>query len=144
MLRFLGLLVLLIMAFGLGYVTGQLPLHPLTEKVRELSRNVLDTTLGMEHNLRRRKGLLDAKGHLVDAKMHVMDRNYGSASREMAEVVDALEQAIQGTRDAAGAARMRSIVGEVREARLELSMGKRLPHGRIDTLQREVDDLLSD
>lgn len=144
MLRFLGLLVLLIMAFGLGYVTGQLPLHPLTEKVRELSRNVLDTTLGMEYNLRRKKGLLDAKGHLVDARVHVMDRNYGSAGREMAEVVDALEQAIQGTRDTAAAARVRSVVGEVREARLELSLGKRVSHGQIEKLQREVDNLLSD
>ena len=144
MLRFLGLVVLLVMAFGLGYVTGQLPLHPLTEKVRELSRNVLDTTLGMEHNLRRKKGLLDAKGHLVDARVHIMDRNYGSAGREMAEVIDALEQAIQGARDTAAAARIRSVAGEVREVRLELSMGKRLPQGQIDKLQREVDVLLSD
>ena len=143
MLRFLGLLVLLALAFGLGYVTGQLPLHPLTEKVRELSRNVLDTTLGMEHSLRRKQGLLDAKGHLIDAKMHVLDRNYGSAGKEMAEAVDALEQAIQGTRDAESSSKIRSVAGRVREARLELTLGKKLPPTRLESLQREVDNLLS-
>ncbi len=142
MLRFLGLLVLLAATFALGYVTGQLPLNPLTEKVRELSRNVLDTTLGMEYDLRRRQGLLEAKAHLIQAKAHLLDRNYGSAGKELAEAVDALEQAIQGAKDSAVAAKLRTVSGQVREARLELTIGKKLAPSAIDDLQGALDILL--
>ena len=73
MLRFLGLLVLISLAFAAGYVFGQLPLKPLTEKVRELSKNVMDTTLGIERDLRRRQGLVDAKARLVQAKLDLAE-----------------------------------------------------------------------
>lgn len=142
MLRFLGLLVLLSLTFGLGYMMGQLPLNPLTERVRELSKNVLDTTLGMERDLRRRQGLVDAKARLVQAKVDLVDRNYGNASKELVETIDALEQAIQGTRDPAGINRIRALSTQVREAKLELTMGKKLGPSKIDELQRELDSLL--
>lgn len=142
MLRFIGLLVLLAASFALGYMTGQLPLHPLSEKVRELSKNVLDTTLGLERDLRQRQGLIDAKGHLVQAKAHLADHNYGSAGRELAESVDALEQALQGGKDQTTLGRIRALSGEARELKLELSMGKKIPPARVDELQKELDQLL--
>lgn len=142
MLRFLGLLVLLAIAFGLGYMMGQLPLHPLTEKVRELSKNVMDTTLGVERDLRRRQGLVEAKAHLVQAKAHLVDRNYGSAGKELAESVDALEEALQGTKDSTGMGRIRTLMGQARELKLELSIGKKIVPGKIDDLQKDLDNLL--
>jgi hypothetical protein len=68
MLRFLGLSVLLIGAFALGYAWGKRPPADLERTVRDLSRNVMDTTMGIERDFRRREGLLNAKARIVQAK----------------------------------------------------------------------------
>jgi hypothetical protein len=142
MLRFLGLLVLMSLAFAAGYVFGQLPLKPLTEKVRELSKNVMDTTLGIERDLRRRQGLVDAKARLVQAKLDLAERNYGNAGKELAETIDALEQALHGTREPATSARLRTLATQAKEVRLELTMGKKFGPSKLDEIQKELDGLL--
>lgn len=142
MLRFLGLLVLISLSFAAGYVFGQLPLKPLTEKVRELSKNVMDTTLGIERDLRRRHGLVDAKARLVQAKLELADRNYGNATKELAETIDAMEQALHGTREPAASARLRTLVAQIKEVRLELTVGKKFGPGKLDGIQKELDELL--
>jgi hypothetical protein len=142
MLRFLGLLVLMSLAFAAGYVFGQLPLKPLTEKVRELSKNVMDTTLGIERDLRRRQGLVDAKARLVQAKLDLAERNYGNAGKELAETIDALEQALHGTREPATSARLRTLTTQAKEVRLELTMGKKFGPAKLDEIQKELDGLL--
>src|SRR5687767_2163581 len=98
MLKFLGLFVLLAVAFGLGYYTGQQPVSDLRKTVTDLSRNVLDTTAGIERNIRARQGLVDAKSQVIQAKSDLFDRNYGSAARTLANVIGNLERA----RDTAG------------------------------------------
>jgi hypothetical protein len=142
MLRFLGLLVLISLAFAAGYVFGQLPLKPLTEKVRELSKNVMDTTLGIERDLRRRQGLVDAKARLVQAKLDLAERNYGNAGKQLADMIDAMEQALHGTREPAASARLRALVAEVKEVRLELTMGEKFGPVKLDGIQKELDELL--
>lgn len=142
MLRFLGLLVMLAGSFGLGYMTGQMPLHPLSEKVRELSRNVLDTTLGMERGLRQRQGLLDAKAHLVQAKMHLVDHNYGYAGKELGDAIEAFNHAIQGAQDSTAGGKIRALSHHAGELQGDLSSGKKLVPGKLDTLHRDLDDLL--
>ena len=142
MLRFFGLLVLMSLAFAAGYVFGQLPLKPLTEKVRELSKNVMDTTLGIERDLRRRQGLVDAKARLVQAKLDLAERNYGTAGKELAETIDALEQALHGTRESAASGRLRELVTRVKEVRLELTVGKKFGPAKLDEIQKELDGLL--
>lgn len=142
MLRFLGLIVLLAGSFGLGYMTGQMPLHPLSEKVRELSRNVLDTTLGMERGLRQRQGLLDAKAHLVQAKAHLVDHNYGYAGKELGEAVEAFNQVMQSARDTSAGGTIRALSHHAGELQGDLSSGKKLAPAKLDTLHRDLDDLL--
>lgn len=142
MLRFLGLLVLISLAFAAGYVFGQLPLKPLTEKVRELSKNVMDTTLGIERDLRRRQGLVDAKARLVQAKLDLAERNYGNAGKQLAETIDAMEQTLPGIREPATSARLRALVAQVKEVRLELTVGKKFGPAKLDGIQKELDELL--
>ena len=74
MVKFLAVLLLLAGAFGAGYYLGQRPVGTLQRTVAELqqslkdvSRNVLDTTLGIERDLRKRQGLVDAKSRLVQS-----------------------------------------------------------------------------
>ncbi len=149
MIKFVGILVVLGAAFGLGYFVGQLPMSEknstidnLKSQMTNLSRNVVDTTMGIPASLRSRQGLLDAKSKLIQAKSDLLDRNYGNASKELAEAADLLDQAGQAERDSGKTATLKAMAGKAREAKLELSMGKTVPRARLDEIQKELDGYL--
>ncbi|MFO0774156.1 MAG: hypothetical protein U0172_05785 [Nitrospiraceae bacterium] len=142
MLRFIGLLVVVAGAFGLGYVTGQMPVNPLSDRVKELSKQLVEKTLGAERDFRNRQGLLDAKAHLLQAKLHVIDRNFGTATKELDESIEALDHAAQGAHDGAASGRIRSLALQIREVKAELAGGKKIAPGRLDELHRGLDSLL--
>ncbi|MGH7233393.1 MAG: hypothetical protein ACREJU_18835 [Nitrospiraceae bacterium] len=141
MLKFLGLLVLLALAFTAGYFTGQRPLGDLRKTVADLSRNVLDTTAGMERTLRARQGLVDAKSQMVQAKSDLFDRNYGSAARALGEVVINLERARDAGTKNGHISDMNVLITKIRDTRQELAAGKMVARTRLDDIQKEVDAL---
>ena len=143
MLRFLGLLVLLAGAFGLGYMYGTRPLGNLEQTVKDVSRNVLDSTMGIERDLRRRQGLVDAKARIVQAKSDLFQKNTNDAAKELAEAVDSLESATRGGKQVDPLVQVRELTGKIRQMRLDLSQGKKIPASRLDEIQKEVDALLS-
>jgi hypothetical protein len=150
MIKFVGMLVVLGTAFGLGYFVGQRPISELNSTIdtlksqmANLSRNVVDTTLGIPGNLRSRQGLLDAKSRLIQAKSDLLDRNYGNAAKELAEAADSLDNAGQSERHSGRTAIFKALAGKTREAKLELSMGKTLSRARLDEIQKEVDGYLA-
>ena len=149
MVKFVGILVVLGAAFGLGYFVGQLPMSEknstidnLKSQMTNLSRNVVDTTMGIPASLRSRQGLLDAKSRLIQAKSDLLDRNYGNASKELTAAADLLDQAGQAERDSGKTATLKAMAGKAREVKLELSMGKTVPRARLDEIQKEVDGYL--
>jgi hypothetical protein len=143
MLRFLGTLVLLAGAFGLGYMYGTRPLGNFEQTVKDVSRNVLDTTMGIERDLRRRQGLVDAKARIVQAKSDLFQKHTNDAAKELAEAVDSLENATRGGKQADPNVQVRELTGKIRQMRLDLSQGKKIPASTLDEIQKEVDDLLS-
>ncbi|WP_447598946.1 hypothetical protein [Nitrospira sp. Nam80] len=143
MLRFLGMIVLLLGAFALGYAWGKRPLADLEHTVKELSRNVVDTTLGIERDLRRRQGLIDAKARIVQAKSDLFNRNPATAAKELAEAIDSLENTTQGVKSVDPTAQTRELAAKLRQVRLEVSQGKKGTTGRLDEIQKELDALLN-
>jgi hypothetical protein len=150
MKKFMGVLLLVIGAFGAGYYFGQRPVGTLQQTVsdlqqalKDLSRNALDTTLGIERDLRRRQGLVDAKSRLVQTKADLFDRNFGDAAKELGEAVEALEAATTGVKSDASTEAVRDLVGSMREVRLEIAMGKPVPLKKLDELQHRMDQLLN-
>ncbi len=150
MAKFLAVLLLLAGAFGAGYYLGQRPVGTLQRTVAELqqslkdvSRNVLDTTLGIERDLRKRQGLVDAKSRLVQAKAHLVDRNFGDAAKELAEAVAAVEAAAKGVKSDTATNPLRDIAGSLREVKLEIVTGKQVSMKKLDELQQRMDQLLN-
>lgn len=143
MLKSLGFLVLLGTAFGLGYYVGQRPVSELRQTIADLSRSVLDTTLGLERNLRMHQGLVDAKSRVIQAKSDLLDRNFGNAARELSEAVEHLEKAAGAEREGRRASQIRPLVSKTREAQEELSKGKTVPRAVLDGIQKELDGLLA-
>ncbi len=150
MLKFIGVVLLVLGAFASGYYFGQRPVGTLQQTVadlqqslKDLSRNVLDTTLGIERDLRRRQGLVDAKARVVQAKANLFDRNFGDAAKELGEAVDALEATTKGGKSDDANNAVRELAGLIREVRLEIAMGKSVPLKKLDEIQRRLDQLLN-
>ncbi len=143
MVKLLGWLVLLAAVFASGYYVGQRPIGELKKNVTDLSRNIMDTTLGLERTMRLRQGLVDGKAQVIEAKSELLDRNFGNAAKNLAEAVEELEKASGAERDAGRSQKVRPLIAKVKEAQLELSMGKAIPKARLDEIQKELDALLA-
>jgi hypothetical protein len=150
MAKFLVVVVLLGGAFGTGYYLGQRPVGTLQRTVAELqqslkdvSRNVLDTTLGIERDLRRRQGLVEAKSRLVQAKAHFTDRNFGDAAKELGAAVETVEAITKGAKPDHSTNALRDMAGSLREAKLDMVTGKPMSLKKLDELQQRMDQLLS-
>lgn len=142
MLRFIGLLVLLAVSFGFGYLWGKQPANNLEQTVKDFSRNMMDTTLGIERDFHRRQSLVDAKGRVIQAKAELFSKNNSSASKELAEAVTLLEPMLRGEKQVDPQVQMRDLTTKIRELRLELSLGKKVPLTKFDEIQKELDLLL--
>ena len=142
MLRFIGLLMLLALSFGFGYLWGQQPANNLEQTVRDFSRNVVDTTLGIERDLHRRQSLVDAKSNVVQAKADIYNKNTADAAKELADALNSLELVTRGGKQVDPNASVKELAGKIRELRLELSLGKKVPATKLDDIQKELDLLL--
>jgi len=150
MVKFLCFVLLLVGAFGAGYYLGQRPVGTLQRHVAELqqslkdvSRNVVDTTVEIERDLRRRQVLVEAKSKLVQAKAHVADRNFGDAVRGLTDVTDALESISRGVIVNSSTNALRDYAGSLKEVKAELAMGRSVPMKKLDELQYRLDQLLN-
>ena len=150
MWKFIAVLILTAASFGLGFYFGQRPVGTLQHTVSNLqqslkdtSRNILDMTMGIERDLRRRQGLLDAKSRVVQAKSELFDRHLGEAAKQLGVAADTLDNATKGVKQEESILAMRALTGTLREVRLDLSMGKSVSIKKLDEIQREVDRQLN-
>src|SRR5881396_1246787 len=81
MLRFLGMLTIVGLAFACGIYIGRQGPETLLHKAKQLSSQVLASTNTLERNLSLRTGLVNAKERLVQAKSELLDKNSGRPSR---------------------------------------------------------------
>jgi len=150
MWKFIAALVLAAGSFALGFYFGQRPVGTLQQTVLDLqqslkttSRDIFDTTMGIERDLRRRQGLIDTKSRVVQAKSELFDKNFGEAAKQLGEAADTLENATKGAKQDESILAARALTGTLREVRLELSMGKPVSIKKLDEIQREIDRQLN-
>lgn len=150
MWKFIGILALAVASFGLGYYFGQRPAGTLGQTVSELqqtakekSRDMLDTAMGIQRDLRRRETLLDTKARVVQAKSELFDKNFGEAAKQLAEAVTAIEEATKGAKKDDQTKSLKSIADQLQEVRLELSLGKAVPMKRLDEVLHTIDQQLN-
>lgn len=150
MWKFIGIVMLAVASFGMGFYFGQRPVGTLEQTVgdlqqslKQMSRNVLDTTVGIEQDLRRRQALLDTKARVVQAKSELFDKNFGEAAKQLAEAVNALEQATKGGKKDDQTKALKGIADSLQECRLELSMGKTVAMKKLDEVLHHIDRQLN-
>jgi hypothetical protein len=150
MWKFVAVLVLAAVSFGLGLYFGQRPVGTLPQTVSDLqhslkdtSRSIIDTTMGIERDLRRRQGLIEAKSRVVQAKSELFDKHLGEAAKQLGEASETLDNVTKGAKQDESILALRALTGTLQEVRLELSMGKPVSIKRLDEIQREVDRQLN-
>ena len=150
MWKFLAILSLTAASFGLGFYFGQRPVGTLQhtvsnlqQSVKDTSRNILDMTMGIERDLRRRQGLLDAKSRVVQAKSELFEKHLEEAAKQLGEAADMLDNATKGAKQDESILAMRALTGTLREVRLDMSMGKSVSIKKLDEIQRELDRQLN-
>jgi len=141
MLKFVGFVVLIGGAFGLGYYLGQRPVGELRGALTELSRNALDTTLGIERNLRVRQCLMDAKSRLIQAKSDLLDRNFGNATKALSDTMENLQKATDAATEPQKES-LKPLIARLREIQGNLASGKPPARVRLDEIQTELDVLM--
>ena len=150
MWKFVAILALTAASFGLGFYFGQRPVgtlqqtaSDLQDSLKDTSRNIIDTTMGIERDLRRRQGLLDAKSMVVQSKSELLDKNLGEAAKQLGEAAETLAKVTKGAKQDESILALRALTGTLQEVRLELSMGKPISIKKLDDIQREVDRQLN-
>ncbi len=150
MWKFIAVLALAAASFGLGFYFGQRPVGTLPQTVLDLqhslkdtSRNIIDTTMGIERDLRRRQGLIDSKSRVVQAKSELFDKSLGEAAKQLSEAAETLDNVTKGAKQDETILALRALTGTIREVRLELSMGKPVSIKKLDDIQREIDRQLN-
>ena len=150
MWKFIAALALAAASFGLGFYYGQRPVGTLEQTVSDLqhslkntSRDIFDTTMGIERDLRRRQGLIDTKSRVVQAKSELFDKNFGEAAKQLGEAAETLDNATKGAKQDESILAVRALTGTLREVRLELSMGKPVTIKKLHEIQQEIDRQLN-
>src|SRR6266545_4835904 len=93
MLKFLGLLTLIGVAFIGGLYVGRQGPEAVLKKAQQIGDVVVARTSSLERDVTVRLNLVNAKERLIQAKSDLLDKNYGKAEEGMREAQDNLSRA---------------------------------------------------
>ena len=142
MLKFLGFLMVVGLAFGLGLYVGQKGPENVLHKAKQLGADVIAKTSTVERSLAVRTGIVNAKERLVQAKSELLDKNYGKAVSGLEEASQALAKA----RDAAGddlRGSLEKTLEKMAAAKTDAQALKAGLQAKVDELVKELDQLLA-
>jgi len=141
MLKFLGFLFVVGVAFAIGYQTGREGPDAVMSKARELSSELLKAT-ALERSTSVRTSLLNAKGHLVQAKLDLLDKNYGKAVSGLEETAKTLTQA-KASAEEETKPRLDALAKKVTDMAAEARALKPGVMTKLNEAVKEVDALLN-
>src|SRR3989338_3019866 len=142
MLKFLGFLMVVGLAFGLGVYVGQKGPENVLHKAKQLGADVVARTSSVERSLAARTGIVNAKERLGQAKSGFLEKNSGKAVSGLEEPSQALAKA----RDTAGddlRGNLEKALEKVAAAKTAAQALKPGLQTKVDELVRELDQLLA-
>ncbi|MGB0910675.1 MAG: hypothetical protein ACPGYT_09950 [Nitrospirales bacterium] len=140
-MKMLFLLVVFAVVFGLGYYTGQRP-DEVKQKLRDLSGEVLEQTIGLDQGVSLQKEYLMAKERLLEGKSQFLNHQYESASNELGLAFEHLGKAKVGQEDKRNGKHIEEIMHEILQAQERLAEGEGVSREIFDKVQARLNDLL--
>ena len=142
MLRFLGKLAIVGLAFVWGVYIGREGTDIVLHKAKQLSAQVLASTSALERNLSLRSSLVNAKERLVQAKAELLDKNYGKAVTGLGEARQALKKAMEAA-DEENKQKLKEEMEKVEAVKRDVQALKIGLQPRVDEIVNELDGLLT-
>ena len=136
-MKILRMLILLGIVFGLGYYTGQKP-DVVKQRLRDLSGQVLENTIGYDHNTSLQRQMLAAKEGFLEGRAYLLDNHFEEASGEFDRALRHLDQAVELDPQGPLAQKIQTVKQKVREAQKSLAQGRSLPPHVLDELREEL------
>src|SRR2546426_8722770 len=142
MLKLLGKLTIVGLAFVCGFYVGREGPQTVLHKAKHFGTQVLASTSTLERNLSLRTSLVNAKERLVQAKSELLDKNYGKAATGLGEARQALKNAME----AAGEEQKEKLEEVIDKVEAVKDDGRGLKLGlqaKVDEILKELDQLLA-
>ena len=140
-MKFIRWMIILGVVFGAGYYTGQQP-DVVKQTLRDLSGEVLDSTIGLDHTVKVQRQMLEAKEGFIEGRAYLLDHDFEEASGEFERALRHLDQAAALSSDSQLAHQVDRVRRKVREAQTTLAQGRSLPSHVLDELRQEIQALL--
>jgi tetratricopeptide (TPR) repeat protein len=136
-MKILRTLILLGIVFGLGYYTGQKP-DVVKQRLRDLSGQVLENTIGYDQNTSLQRQMLAAKEGFLEGRAYLLESQFEEASGEFERALRHLDQAVALDPEGPLAQKIQTVKQKVREAQQSLAQGRSLPPHVLDELRQEL------
>ncbi len=143
MLKFLGFLVVLSIAFGAGVYVGSKGPENVFHQAKQMGAQFMTKTGSMERNLSLRMGLVNAKERLVQAKSELLDKNYGKAAVGLDEALQAMGTA-KANADEALQKKLQALSDKLSAVKAEAQGLKPGLQGKVDEVVKELDRLIKE
>src|SRR5438132_2723113 len=142
MLRFLGMLTIIGLAFIWGVYIGVEGTDAVLHKAKQLSAQVLASTSALERNLSLRSSLVNAKERLVQVKVELLDKNYGKAATGLGEARQALKKAMEAAGEEQKE-KLEAVMDKVEALKDDVRALKLGLQTKVDEIVKELDGLLT-
>ncbi len=140
-MKVLRIFILLGIVFGLGYYTGQKP-DVLRQRLRDLSGQVLENTIGFDQKANLQRQLLEAKDGVLEGRAYLLDHHFEKASGEFERALHHLDQAVELDPQGPTAQKIQIVKQKIREVQQSLSQGHSLPPHLLDDLRQELQTVM--
>ncbi len=133
--------ILLGLVFGAGYYTGKQP-EVVKQTLRDLSGNVLESTIGLDQGIKLQRQMLKAKAGFIEGREYLLENHFEEASGEFERGLHHLKEA--ATLDPQGpiAQKIETVKEKVREIQASLAQGQSLPPHLLEELRQELHAVL--
>jgi len=133
--------ILLGVVFGAGYYTGQQP-DMVKKTLRNLSGEVLESTIGLDQTAKLQRKMLEAKEGFVEGRAYLLDQDFEGASGEFEQALQHLDEAVALDPQGPLAQKIQTVKQKVREAQARLAEGRNLPPHLLEDLRQELKAVL--
>ena len=133
--------ILLGVVFGAGYYTGQQP-DVVKQTLRNLSGEVLENTIGLDHTVKLQRQMLEAKEGFIEGRAYLLDHNFQGASGEFERALHHLDEAVALDPQGPLAKKIETVRHKVREAQANLAQGRNLSPHLLEDLRQELNAVL--
>lgn len=133
--------ILLCVVFGAGWYTGQQP-DVVKQTLRNLSGEVLESTIGLDQTVKLQRQMLEAKEGFVEGRAYLLDHNFEGASGEFERALYHLDEAVALDPEGPLATKIETLKEKVREAQASLAQGRNLPPRVLEDLRQELQAVL--